>query len=47
MDHITGNSHLTNVPKMMSAISSYGLEKRVAGGEAVDVGVGVDSGGGK
>ena len=31
---------------MTSAISSYGLEKRLTGGEAVDVGVRVDSGGG-
>ena len=29
---------------MTSAISSYGLEKRLAGGETVDVGVGEDSG---
>ena len=32
---------------MASAISSYGLEKRLAGGEAVDVGVGEDSGEGE
>ena len=29
---------------MTSAISSYGLEKRLAGSETVDVGVGEDSG---